>query len=169
MTVKDLEVLYDYGWWANRRLFEVIAKAPAEDFTKPVAGSYGSIRNTLVHVMSAEWGWLDRCGGHPRGTRLMAEDFPDLAALTAQWTQVEGWIREFLAGLEDADLNRIIRFSFGDGPEHAMALGEMMHHGANHGVHHRGQVALILREMGHTPGNFDALFYYADKRGVSIS
>jgi uncharacterized damage-inducible protein DinB len=28
------------------------------------------------------------------------------------------------------------------------------------GVHHRGQVALLLRLLGYPPGNFDILFYY---------
>ena len=35
-----------------------------------------------------------------------------------------------------------------------MPLGEMMQHAANHGVHHRGQVALLLRLLGHVPGDF---------------
>jgi uncharacterized damage-inducible protein DinB len=41
-------------------------------------------------------------------------------------------------------------------------------HAANHGIHYRGQVALLLREMGHAPGNVDLLFYYADKHGVPV-
>ena len=28
-----------------------------DEFTRSVAGSDGSIRNTLVHVLSAEWAW----------------------------------------------------------------------------------------------------------------
>jgi len=56
MRVKDLEELFDYSYWANDRLFEVAAQLTPEQFTKPVAGSYGSVRNTLVHVLSAEWG-----------------------------------------------------------------------------------------------------------------
>jgi uncharacterized damage-inducible protein DinB len=37
-----------------------------------------------------------------------------------------------------------------------------MQHAANHGVHHRGQGALL----GYVPGDLDLLYYYADKRGV---
>src|SRR5205823_2950267 len=76
MTVKDLEGLYDYGYWANKKLFHVISQLTPEEFTRPVAGSYGSIRNTMVHIMSAEWGWLSRCGGPERGARLNPGDYP---------------------------------------------------------------------------------------------
>ncbi|MDQ1473743.1 MAG: toxin ParE1/3/4, partial [Bryobacterales bacterium] len=55
MTVNDLETLFDYGYWANRKLFVVLSQLTAEQFTQPVAGSYGSVRNTMVHVLSAEW------------------------------------------------------------------------------------------------------------------
>lgn len=67
MTVKDLEVLFDYGYWANKKLFEVMSTLTPEQFAQPVSGSHGSIRNTMVHVLSAEWGWLGRCGGPERG------------------------------------------------------------------------------------------------------
>jgi uncharacterized damage-inducible protein DinB len=52
------------------------------------------------------------------------------------------------------------------GEKRSMPLGELMQHAATHGVHHRGQVALLLRLLGCAPGNFDILIYYADKRGV---
>ena len=55
MTANDLTSLYDYGYWVNRKLFPVLQQLTPEQFTQPVAGSYGSVRNTLVHVLSAEW------------------------------------------------------------------------------------------------------------------
>ena len=66
MTVRDLERLFDYGYWANRKLFTVVSQLPPGQFTEPVAGSYGSIRNTLVHMLAAERIWLARCGGPAR-------------------------------------------------------------------------------------------------------
>src|SRR5437016_4987066 len=81
LRVSDLEQLYDYSYWANRRLFAVIQHLTPEEFCRPVAGSYGSIRNTLVHVLSAEWGWLDRCGGPPRGPRLDPANYPTFESL----------------------------------------------------------------------------------------
>jgi uncharacterized damage-inducible protein DinB len=66
----------------------------------------------------------------------------------------------FLANLKDEDLDRTIEFAFGDGPKYSRRLSELMHHGAIHGVHHRGQVALLLRVLGYAPTNSDMLFYY---------
>ena len=165
MTVKDLESLFDYGYWANRKMFEAASQLTPEQFTQVVAGSYGSIRNTLVHTLSAEWGWLSRCGGHERGAPLNPADYPTMESLVGAWKNVEEWVREFLSTLPDEDLARSVEFAIGTAPKQSMPLGALMHHAANHGVHHRGQVALLLRLLGCTPGNFDILFYYAERHG----
>ena len=105
----------------------------------------------MVHILSAEWGWLDRCGGTARGAALSATDYPTLKQLFDQWHQVEGYVREYLSTLRNEDLSRVVEFAFGAGPKHAMPLGELMHHAAIHGIHHRGQVALLLRALGYVP------------------
>ena len=159
MRVADLQRLYDFSYWANRKLFDVIVQLPPEQFTQTVTGSYGSIRNALVHVMSAEWGWLDRCGGEERGPRLDPNDYPTKESVIETWRRVEGYMRAFLPTLRDEDLARKIEFSLGGGPTHVIALGDLMQHSIIHAAHHRGQVALMLRELGYTPGNFDYVIY----------
>jgi uncharacterized damage-inducible protein DinB len=167
MTVKDLAALYDYGYWANQKLFQVMAQLTPEEFTRSVAGSYGSVRNTMVHALSAEWGWLDRCGGPERGPRLDPADYPTGESLLKTWHKVEAYLREFLSGLKDADLARSVEYSVGGAEPRSLPVGALLQHAVVHGVHHRGQVALLLRVLGYAPGNFDLLFYYADKRAVS--
>jgi uncharacterized damage-inducible protein DinB len=166
MTAKDLEVLYDYSYWANRKLFDVIVQLTTEQFTRAVAGSYGSIRNTIVHALSAEAGWLERCGGPKRGPRLNPADFPTVESVVQAWNRVEVQVRQFLATLKDEDLARNAEYSTDRSEKLSMPLGELLQHAANHGVHHRGQVALLLRLLGHAPGDLDMLLYYAEKRGV---
>jgi uncharacterized damage-inducible protein DinB len=166
MTVKDLETLYDYGYWANAALLKVIARLAPEQFAQTVAGSHGSIRNTLVHVLSAEWGWLSRCGGPDRGPALKPDDYPTVESLVRTWSTVEGHVRGFLSTLEDEDLARNTEFLNPRGEKRSMGVGELLQHAAIHGVHHRGQLALLLRSLGHVPGNVDMLVYHAEKRGV---
>lgn len=166
MRANDLERLYDYHYWANRKLLAVVSQLTPEQFTQSVAGSYGSVRNTLVHVLSAEWGWLDRCGGPKRGERLNPDDYPTVEALIHAWKPVEESMRAFLSTLEDDDLARSIEFALG-GQSYALPLGDLLHHAAVHAVHHRGQVSLLLRTLGCVPGNFDLLIYVGDTRSVS--
>lgn len=158
-SASDLRRLYDYNYWANGKLLAVVSQLTPEEFTREVSGSYGSIRNSLVHVLSAEWGWLDRCGGRARGPKLDAADYPDVSTLIDTWTRVAGWMRTFLSDLADDDLARNVEFAIGTGAKHVVALGDLMHHSVIHAVHHRGQVAVMLRTLGHTPGNFDMVMY----------
>lgn len=159
MTVAELDRLYDYAYWANGKLLGAVAELSDEEFTRDVAGSYGSVRNTLVHVLSAEWGWLERCGGLPRGPKLEPKAFPTLSSMREPWARVEAEMRRFLAGLSDADLERPIEFSFPQSGARVLPLGALLQHGAVHGIHHRGQVALLLRLLGHAPGNVDLLVF----------
>jgi uncharacterized damage-inducible protein DinB len=40
MTVADLVRLYDYGYWANARLFRVISELSPDEFVRELAGSH---------------------------------------------------------------------------------------------------------------------------------
>src|SRR5262245_35217346 len=124
MTVKDLQSFYDYSYWANKHLFQVISQLPPEQFTRSVGGGFGSIRNTLVHILSAEWGWLGRCGGPERGPRLNAADYPTLESVTVKWRTVEGYVREFVSNLKEEDITRNAEYLNDAGEKRAMTLGE---------------------------------------------
>ena len=168
MRVTDLLELFDYSYWANARLFPVLSRLTDEEFTREVVGGYGSIRNTLVHMMSAESGWLDRCGGPPRGERLNPADFPTVESVIQRWAVYEAQMRRFLASLTDDDLNRSIVYTIPPlGLSGTGRVGDLLHHAVNHNIHHRGQVSLLVRALGHVPGNVDILFYHSEPHAVA--
>lgn len=146
----------------------MLQQLTTEQFTQTVAGSYGCIRNTMVHMLSAEWGWLDRCGGTSRGPALNAADYPTLDLVIKQWQKLEGHVRQFLSTLSESDIDRVIDFAIENGPTKKMSLGQLLQHSVVHGVHHRGQLALPLRTIGSTPDNFDLIFYFEKKHEVQI-
>ena len=168
MNVKDVENIYDYCYWANRKLLEPLGRLSDEEFTRKICGTYESIRTTLVHIMNAEWGWLGRCGGPERGPRLKPGDFPTLQSVVGVQVKVEDYVRTFLSTLKDEDLQREVEYKNDFDEKRALPLVDMMMHAANHGVHHRAQVSLMLRELGHSPGNIDLLFYYGETRGIPV-
>ena len=166
MTVESLKSLFEYNYWANRKLFEVMAQLTSEQLIQNISGSYGSIRNTMVHILSAESGWLERCGGPKRGPQLNPNDFPTLDSIIQAWTTLEMDEKRVLSQLNNQHLVQNIEFSLNHTETYSLRLGELLQHAAIHGVHHRGQIALLLRLLGYIPGNFDVLVYYLERNSV---
>jgi uncharacterized damage-inducible protein DinB len=166
MTVESLKTLFEYNYWANRKLFEVMAQLTSEQLIQNIGGSYGSIRNTMVHILSAESGWLERCGGPERGPRLNPNDFPTLDLIIQSWSKLQMAEKRFLSQLNNQHLVQNIEFSLNQTETYSLRLGELLQHAAVHGVHHRGQIALLLRLLGYVPGNFDILVYYLERNSI---
>ena len=146
MTRRELDLYLAYDRWANRRLLQAAGALPADAFSKDLRASFGSVRGTLLHILWGEWGWLHywRHGGFIPTFPL--EDFSTVAALEAKWSELERAQRAFVAGLTDEALLETRAVD-----EHTYTLGELIHHVLNHSTYHRGQVVLLLRQLGHTP------------------
>lgn len=58
MTRDDIQLLFEYDRWANNTVLEAASALSAEQFTRDLGGSFRSVRDTLVHIIGGEWGWL---------------------------------------------------------------------------------------------------------------
>ncbi len=58
MTKDDIQLLHEYDRWANNRVLQAVSAMSAEQFTRDLGGSFRSVRDTLVHIIGGEWGWL---------------------------------------------------------------------------------------------------------------
>ncbi len=58
MNRDDIQLLFEYDRWANNSVLQAASALNAEQFTRDLGGSFGSVRDTLVHIISGEWGWL---------------------------------------------------------------------------------------------------------------
>ena len=104
MDTQTIARLYDYNFWADHRTIDSCATLTTEQLLKPVGGSFGSLRNTLAHIMDVEWLYLERWQGRVPPSLPKAEDYPDLAAIRARWKDVETNLTRYVGGLSDADL-----------------------------------------------------------------
>jgi uncharacterized damage-inducible protein DinB len=59
MNKDDIRLLYEYDRWANNRVLQAVAALSDERFTRDLGGSFRSVRDTLVHIIAGEWGWLE--------------------------------------------------------------------------------------------------------------
>ena len=64
-----------------------------------------------------------------------------------------------LAGLRDEDLDRVVHYKTTTGKPSSDTLGPLLLHVVNHGTQHRSEVAAMLTELGHSPGDLDLLLY----------
>src|SRR2546426_3869969 len=81
MNTQDLRLLFSYNTWANRRILAAARLLTAEALQRDLGTSYGSVQGTLVHLLWAEWIWLERWLGRSPKQVFGTGDLPDLAAI----------------------------------------------------------------------------------------
>lgn len=159
MNTEDIRTLYAYDWWANRRLVKASRLLDEEDFTRDLRTSYGSVRGTLVHILWGDWLWLQRWRGETPKEVFVPEHFADVAALEARWAIVEHDQQIFIESLTDELLKVPISYENLQGQRWEYSLAHMMQHIVNHSSYHRGQVVILLRQLGQTPPETDFLVF----------
>ncbi len=166
MITEFIRTLYEYNAWANERILDTAAQLSAEQVLAKGGASFDSVRDTLAHILAAQWLWLSRWEGvSPRALPAAAE-FPDLAAIRARWDPIERETRAFVTRLDESALGRVVEYVNTAGEPNAYPLWQMMAHQANHATQHRSEVAVMLTQFGHSPGWLDFL-YYLDLRKTS--
>ena len=159
MNLKEIRFLFDYTQWANHLILDAAEKLSDEERRRTVGVSHGSIHGTLVHMLGAEWIWLERWRGNSPSGLWKEDDYPELAGIRERWSQVEAERGEFLAGQSDFGLARELRYTSTEGQARSYSLVRLMQHLVNHSTRHRGQVVAMLRQLGHEPPATDMLFY----------
>jgi uncharacterized damage-inducible protein DinB len=163
MNLQDIRNLIAFHYWARNRMLAAVDPLSPEQFKRELGGSFGSVRNTLVHTLSAECIWLSRWKGENPGRMLSPESFPDLPTVRNAWLDQEESLRSFFAPLDDAAIQQVIRYKTLAGVDSASPLWQMLQHVVNHASYHRGQVTTLLRQLGATPPqSTDLIAFYRE-------
>jgi uncharacterized damage-inducible protein DinB len=160
MNVGDIRTLYAYNRWATNRLLEVVRALDHADFTRVTGTSHGSLRGTFVHLVWAEWIWLQRWRGHSPKSVFDQNEFPTLETVATLWREVDRAQQEFLQALTDDRLTARISYDNLVGQRWEYPLAQMMQHVVNHSSYHRGQLVSLLRLLGCTPPSTDYLLFF---------
>ena len=111
-----------------------------------------------MHIISGEWGWLAYWKEpihssafltdlRERRDALFSPDaFPNVAAVQLKWGEVEKELIEFVNHLTNESLERMLPLR-----STQIRLAHLMQHLANHSTYHRGQVALMMRQLDAEP------------------
>lgn len=168
MNRQDILTLFDYNAWANARTLGAVEALTAEQFLRDLGNSFPSVRDTLAHILGAEWIWLCRWRGESPSSGLAADDFPTVASLRDRLAALDRERRLFLDELSEERLAQ--PFSYRDlaGNAHSLRLVESLQHVVNHGTYHRGQITTMLRQLGATPVSTDMSRFYLDRAAGKV-
>jgi uncharacterized damage-inducible protein DinB len=162
MSPAEMQLLFDYNAWANRRVLSASEKLTTEQLVTSLHSSFTSVRDTLAHIYGAEWIWLERFQGRSPGALPSAEEFRDIAGLRDKWLEHEQRLLTFVRGLSQADLDREMEYKTLRFGVYRNPLWQSMQHVVNHGTYHRGQVTTLLRQLGAQPILTDLMHFYRE-------
>lgn len=153
-----LATLYQHHLWANLRLLAACAALTEDQLDATVAGTFGSIRDTLQHLVLAEQSYVSRISTGQRLVRPEGEPPPTMA-------QLEGSLRQTGAGLIDWAQRvtgaEMVEIDW-DGEMRAVPKTVLLTQAINHATEHRSQVMTILTQLGVEPPECDAWTYFAE-------
>jgi len=161
--LETLQLLTDYTRWADARMFESLSKLTPEQWTRDLASSFRSMRDTVVHLVGAQEIWLRRWKGTSPKALLDPAGFPTSGAIKTRWENLARERAEFLAAQTGETLSRTLTYQNLKGETLSWPLGRLMLHVVNHSTYHRGQVTTLLRQLGAQPAVTDLVYYFSER------
>ncbi len=146
MKPESVREFFSYDQWAFERVWNCITQLKDEQFITPVDYSRGSIRNQVVHMMSATQRWVLRMQRAPMPDRLVFEDFPTEAVTRAKWDEIQRQTMDYVTSLSQTELDETIHWEIADRGAAENRRWEILLHMANHGTDHRAQILAILNQ-----------------------
>jgi len=133
-------------------MLEALLPLTADQFTGHLANSFPSIRDTVVHLYTADWGWHLLWQGQMLTDSAPAAGFPDLESVENAWREQERKVRSFVENLQEADVS---------------SFWPKLLHLINHASYHRGQVTTMLRQLGVEPAKSQDMIIFHKERSAA--
>lgn len=168
-------MLARFNEWANERIYDACAKLSDEDYKKGRRAFFGSIHNTLNHLLVVDRLWHGRIEDKDAGIRGLDDIlYDDLNRLRAARRAEDRAIIALVDGLDETGLDEPVSYRLMGGQPGNMPLGVILITLFNHQTHHRGQVHNMLSQAGVNPPALDIINFTPDGRagqraGVSPS
>jgi uncharacterized damage-inducible protein DinB len=154
-----VSTLFHHNRWANGRLLEQCAGLTAEQLDATLVGTFGSIRDTWQHIVTAERSYLSRIStGQPYHR---ADDAPPLTfAEMAEAMRLSGsGLIEWATRVQAGDAVQVNWQGHPRDVPKAIILAQAI----NHATEHRAQIMAILTQLGIQPPELDGWSYFAER------
>lgn len=175
LTPAAARQLAAYNRWMNDKLYQAAASLPHEVLHAERGAFFGSLFGTLSHIVVGDTVWLRRFASLPVGADVLqpllawpqpaaldARPAANLAELAALRQQLDSYIEQWAATLDERVLEQDLAYHSMRGDACVKALGGVLLHFFNHQTHHRGQASTLLSQAGVDVGVTDLLVLLPD-------
>jgi uncharacterized damage-inducible protein DinB len=153
-----LTTLFEHNAWANLKLLDFCAHLSDAQLDATAIGGFGSIRDTLVHIVDAEVSYVERVNGKLPPQPLPENPFPGVGVLkeAVRWAGDE-LLQLALSARSDTNVRQRPprrRFEY--------KLASLMIQAVTHSTEHRTQVSAIITQLGMEPPDMSGWQYMED-------
>ena len=142
--------------WATIRLIDVCLELSSEQLETSVPGTYGSILDTMRHLVGADsWYLFDITGD---ADRRIDEEQMDLGDLRGTM-EADGVAWSRLLATDPDPANVLTEVDETDGFERDATIGVRLAQALHHGTDHRSQICTALTSLGVEPPGIDVWSY----------
>ena len=135
---------FQYNHWANQELMRICIKLSDEIITANLPGSYGSIRDTFVHILKVEISFLKRIHGTYPQPGFTWEENPSLSQMMAYETELN---EALLDTLQRVPVTQNVHEE-GDGWTFDYQARLIFMSVVYHGIAHRTDITTVLNQKG---------------------
>lgn len=161
MTKKYFIQLANFNIWANNIVISWLEQINDEQWTQEIESSFNTIRETVLHMASAESAWYERMIKKENIDWFQKSFSGNKSEVIELWKTKSQHLFDFINHFEEERMNEILAFTRLNGEKQAMPYYQIFAHVLNHSTYHRGQLVTMLRQSGFTNvGSTDLLGYY---------
>lgn len=150
---------------ANHRLHAAGARLQPGEFEAPRTGFFPSIKETLNHIITVDWFYVDGLEGGTLGLKAFEVDepFDDIASLAEAQAKVDRRLCDLCEALTPDKIVSTVNIHRGERIQRER-MEDILGHLFQHQTHHRGQVHAMLAGTTVKPPQLDEFIVGDDAR-----
>jgi uncharacterized damage-inducible protein DinB len=154
----------DYENDVHLKVLQSLESVPADRRASP---EFRRAATLFAHIVAARQIWLHRLGQRKDRPATIFPETVDLDAVSADWQGIQGEWRNYLAGIDDAELAKTFEYQSLDGGRFRNRIEDILTQTFGHSWYHRGQIAMLVKAAGGTPAATDLIYWCRESLGTS--
>jgi uncharacterized damage-inducible protein DinB len=147
MTTQYIHTFATYNCWANGTLSAFICGQAPGLADNTMSSSFPSIKETFIHIHSAETIWLSRLQESIPGADWMIHPKNRIDEVTEKLNQQSTDLKHYVSSLDEFTLGSTIHYKTSGGIAYQHRCLDVLIHCFNHSTYHRGQVVTMMNQL----------------------